>query len=137
MGAAVDIEELKAARLRNLVTQLGLSRVEAAKLLRELAHDFDPQEQYRRLRSAAERIQTRRPVNRRQAKDSTATERQRRSRRHRAAGLRILRAYPAVSDEHIATLVRAGLIPLEAAEHDAELVDALVNLVHQIAESAR
>lgn len=136
MNAAVRMDDLKAQRLRNLISQLGLSRAQAAALLREVADDFDPSEQYRRMRDAAVRIQcASRPA--RRPKDSADTERQRRSRQQRRAGLRVLRKYPAVSDEHIALLVQAKFIPLEATEHDGDLVDAIVGLTRELAEAAR
>lgn len=141
VSAALDSDESKLNearrnRLRGLVAQLGLSRAEAAALLRAVANEVAPSTQYRQLRSVANVVAANNSHHPKSQKNQRA-ERQRRYRQRRKLDLRTLRAYPAIADEDIAILVQCDLLPEDAVDKDTELVDALVDLVRELAAALK
>lgn len=137
MSAAPDIASARRdqrSRLRNLITQFGMSRAEEAALLRELAQERDPAAEYQKLREAAPAIAAN-DAGGGKPRENRRAERQRRYRIRRTLGLRTLHCYPAVSDEVVAVLVQHGLISASAVDRDAELVDEIVGIAARLAEA--
>jgi len=121
-----DRRDMLLVRLRNLLSQHGLSRPATAGLLRNLAEAYEQSEQHEQLRAVADADSER--------SSSSAATRQQLCRARKQAGLRVLRPSLAVDNERLELLAVAGLIPVDSLECDAELVGEICRLIHRLAD---